>query len=343
MKMEKEIKVSKLSEILDSDEVVDLYMSYSKISDFDRNGPSCLIHRTSESKEALKFGSLVDDLLFLDKSLFDEKYYLYDGEKPSATLGLLCDIITKNYMEVPSKEDIINIGVTNNFWTNIKKPELYLAKFDIPEFWNYITTMFEVNNRTIITTSELSSATDLVEVLRTHKYSKDILDNDFDKYYQVKFEYEYKCFKVRGILDIVSVDHKSKRVIMTDLKTGRGTSLEFEDSFIKWRYYFQAALYARAFDEICEALELKGYTLEPFQFLYISRSDKTPLLFKTTDKWINAAWKGFRISKYIYKGIDEILDEIHWCWKNKEYSIPKRVVEANGVVELKDNFIIVDE
>lgn len=48
--MEEEMKVSKLSEILDSDETIDLYMSYSKLSDFDRNGPSCLVHRTSGGK-----------------------------------------------------------------------------------------------------------------------------------------------------------------------------------------------------------------------------------------------------------------------------------------------------
>ena len=340
--MEEEMKVNKLTEILDSDETIDLYMSYSKLSDFDRNGPSCLIHKSSEGKEAVKLGSLVDDLLFLDKSLFDAKYYLFDGNKPSATLGLLCDIITKNYMEIPSKEDIVNIGVTNNFWTNIKKPELYLAKFDVPEFWDYLTAMFTVNNRTIITSSELIIATDLVEILRTHQYSKYILDNEFDNYHQVKFEYEYKGFKFRGIIDIVTVDHKNKKVILTDLKTGKGSSSEFEESFVKWRYYFQSALYVKAFTEICTALELKDYSLEPFQFLYVSRSDKTPLLFKTTDKWIEAAWGGFRINRYIYKGIDEILDEIYWCWKNKEYHIPKRVAEANGVVELKDNFIEID-
>ena len=37
------------------------------------------------------------------------------------------------------------------------------------------------------------------------------------------------------------------------------------------------------------------------------------------------------------------VDDIYWCWKNKEYNIPKHVVEANGVVELKDNFIEVNE
>jgi len=336
-------ETNELSRVLDNEETIDLSISYSKLSDFDRNGAISLIRRTSVDNAGAKLGSIVDDLLFLDKSAFDERYYLFDGEKPSATLGLLVDIILKNYVEIPPLEEVQHIAETNNFWTNIKKPDLYLAKFNIPEFWDYLKAMFAISNRTIITTSEFNSAMELVEILRTHKYSKDILDNDFDNYYQVKFEYDYKGFKVRGIIDILSIDHNNKRVIMTDLKTGKNPSIEFEDSFIKWRYYFQAALYVRAFEEVCKALDLGNYTLEPFQFLYVSRADKTPLLFKMTDKWLKAAFEGFRIGKYVFRGIDELVDDIYWCWKNKEYNIPKHVVEANGVVELKDNFIEVNE
>jgi len=313
------------------------------LSDFDRNGAISLIRKTSVDNAGAKFGSIVDDMLFLDKSSFDERYYLFDGEKPSATLGVLCDIIIKNYVEIPSKEEIQKIAMHNNFWNNIKKPELYLAKFDVPEFWEYLRVMFEINNRIIVTSSEFNNAQDLCQILLNHKYSKHILDNDLDNYYQVKFEYSYRDFKVKGILDILSVDHVNKKVIMTDLKTGKNPSMEFEDSFIKWRYYFQAALYTLTFKDTCKALGLEGYTMEPFQFLYISKSDKTPLVFKMTEKWLTAAWEGFSIGKYVYRGIDELLDEIYWCWKNKEYEIPKRVVEANGVVELKDNFIIVNE
>jgi hypothetical protein len=203
--------------------------------------------------------------------------------------------------------------------------------------------MFEVNDRTIVTSAEYNLARDLVEVLKTHQYSKDIFDNKHDNYYQVKFEYEYKNFKIRGIIDILTIDHENKKVIMTDLKTGIGSSDEFEDSFVKWRYYFQSALYVNAFKEICSELDLKGYSLEPFQFLYISRNEKIPLVFKMTDLWYRAAFKGFHIGKYKFKGINELIDEIYWCWKNKEYVIPKYIAEANGVVELKDNFIFVNE
>lgn len=341
--MKKEEGTNKLSEILDGNETIDLSISYSKLSDFDRNGAISLIRKTSVDNSGIKLGSIVDDLLFLDKSSFDERYYLYDGDKPSATLGFLCDIILKNYSTIPEKEAVLRICEENNFWNNIKKPDLYLAKFDVPEFWGYLTAMFEIKDRTIITSSEFNAAMDLVEILKTHKYSSYILDNEFDNYYQVKFEYEYKGFVVRGIIDILSIDHKNKKVIMTDLKTGKNPSIEFEDSFIKWRYYFQAALYTLAFEDVCRALDLTGYALEPFQFLYISRSDKTPLLFKMTDKWLKAAFEGFTIGKYTYRGVNELIDEIYWCWKNKEYNIPKHVVEANGVVKLKDNFIVINE
>lgn len=334
---------NELSKVLNSEETIDLSLSYSKLSDFDRNGAISLVRRTSVDNAGAKLGSIVDDLLFLEKSAFDERYYLFDGDKPTATLGLLVDVILKNYTVVPSKEEMVRIAEANNFWTNIKNPEIYLSKFDVPEFWNYLKTMFEINNRTIITSTEFNNAMELVEILQSHPYSKDILENDFENYNQVKFEYDYKGFRVRGIIDILSIDHKNKKVIMTDLKTGKNPSIEFEDSFIKWRYYFQAALYVGAFEEICKELNLKDYTLEPFQFLYVSRADKTPLLFKMTNTWLKASYKGFSIGKFKFRGIEELVDNIYWCWKNKEYNIPKHVVEANGVVELKDNFIEVYE
>lgn len=337
--MEKEReKVNKLSKVLDNEEIIDLSVSYSKISDFDRNGAISLVRQKSVEGAGLKLGSLVDDLLFLSNDEFNKLYYKFDGDKPTATLGVLCDIIIKNYLEIPTREEVLIIIQQNNLWKRQKEETLY-SNFDIPEFWNYLKCMFESTGKIIITTSEYNDALELSTILKEHKYSKYILDNNLDNYYQVKFEFDYRGFKVRGIIDILTIDHKNKTVQLIDLKTGKNNAIEFEESFIKWRYYFQGALYQRAFNEICKLLKLKGYTLEPFKFLYISKSDKTPLLFIMTDKWVKAAYKGFNIGKYRYRGIDELLDEIYWCWKNKEYITPKYIVDNDGVVELKDNFI----
>ena len=77
--------------------------------------------------------------------------------------------------------------------------------------------------------------------------------------------------------------------------------------------------------------------------MYISKSDKIPLVYKTTTKWITAAFKGFTFNSNIYKGIDEIIDEIYWCWKNKQYETPKYIIENNGNIEINDKLLIINE
>lgn len=339
-------KESKLNQLLDNEESIDLTLSYSKLSDFDRHGAISLIRKKDITNAGLKHGSLVDDLL-VDKmtgsNICKDTYYKFDGEKPSATLGLLCDIITNNFIELPSLEVIQNIVYINKFWFNIKNPDLLLNKYNIPEFWDYLKCVYEAQGKVIITTSDYNDALEIVSILKTHKYSKSIFINEYENIYQMKFEIDYKGFTFRGIIDLITIDHTTKKVYFTDLKTGKNLSTEFEDSFIKWRYYFQGGIYTLAFNEIAKILDLEGYTLERFQFVYISKSDKIPVIYKMTDKWIKASFNGFNIGKYVYKGINELIDEIYWCWKNKEYSIPKIIVENNGVINIKDNFIEVNE
>ena len=146
------MKENKLNNLLDNEEIIDLRLSYSKISDFDRNGPISLIRQTFVDNEGVKHGSLVETLM-LDKLLstndFDKNYVLLDIEKPTATLGLLVDIILNNYTEVPTKEEVLNIINNNAFWGKYKE-ETKIANFDIPSFWDYLKIKFEGNSKIIV-------------------------------------------------------------------------------------------------------------------------------------------------------------------------------------------------
>jgi len=51
----------------------ELKLSYSRVSDFDRNGPKCLIKRTFVENDGAKIGSITDDLLYT--KLVDKKYF----------------------------------------------------------------------------------------------------------------------------------------------------------------------------------------------------------------------------------------------------------------------------
>ncbi len=342
-----EEKKNNLEELLKNDEVIDLTLSYSKISDFDRNGPQSLIRRTEIDNEGVKHGSLVDDLLtdrLTSSNLFEEKYYLYDGDKPTATLGKLCDIILTNYDKMPNLETVLKIVKNNAFWSSTKKEEILISNFNTSEFWEYLKVKFEIKDKKVVTTNDYLSAKESVNVLLTHDYSKQLFINDLDNYYQVFFEIKYKNFKLRGILDKLSIDHKNKIVYMDDLKTGGSKAELFMKSFIDYRYYYQGAIYRKAFDQICKQFNLEGYTLAPFRFIYIGKSEKIPFIFTFTDKWNDAAIKGFTTkSGYKYTGLDENLDKIYYHWKNNLYEFSKEVYDNNGCITLNDEFIEINE
>lgn len=333
--------MDELDKLYDTKKLMELSLSYSRVSDFDRNGSKALVVRDFVDNDGAKIGSIVDDLLTNNKN-FDKIYYLFDGNKPTATLGKLCDIVLKNYNKLPNKKVILQICKDNEFWKRSSDEVLY-KNFDNDEFWDYLKAQYSSKKKVLITTEELVLSKELADILKTHSYSKDIFNNDNKQIDQYKFEIEYKNFKFRGVIDKVIIDEKNKTVQLLDLKTGANPAEEFMTSFIKWRYYFQEAIYMKAFKKICKDFNLKGYSLLPFQFLYISRFEKIPLLYTVTKKWHNAAINGFTTnSGYNYRGLDEILDNIKWHITNKIYNIPKKIHESNGSVILEDNFITVN-
>lgn len=173
--------------------------------------------------------------MLMNKSNVNKIYYFFDGDKPTASLGKLCDIILNNYLEIPNKEEIYNITVTNKLWSTSKK-ETVIKKFDKSEFWNYLEAQFEGKNKVLVTTEEKVMSSQIVDVLLTHEYSKDIFSNP-DSIYQLKFNYKDSIgnqkFNFRGIIDIVLIDDKNKTVTLIDLKTGSNSALDFKNSFIK--------------------------------------------------------------------------------------------------------------
>ncbi len=338
---------SNLNQILNNNEEIDLTLSYSRLSDFDRNGPQALIRKSDVDNKGIKHGSIVNDLLvekLTGEPLFSNRYYIYDENKPTATLGTLCDIILNNYDSLPKLDVILKIVKNNGFWSGVKVEETLIAKFNTNEFWEYLKIQFKIKDKLVITFNEHLSAKNTVNTLLSHEYSKDIFYNDFENYHELPFEIEYKSFKFKGILDIFQIDHKNKKVRMIDLKTGAGKSETFLKSFIDYRYYYQGAIYRMAFKYFCDKFNLVDYTLENFKFLFIGKSENIPIIFEFTEKWNQAAIKGFKTkSGYFYTGIDENLKKIYYHWKHNKYDFSKDVYEQNGCLILDDNFIEINE
>jgi len=321
---------------------IDIALSYSRVSDFSKNGPIALIARSEVDTNAVMIGSITDDLLN-DDLVFSNKYFVYDGSKPTATLGNLADIITKNYNSIPDDTTILDIINKNEYWKR-SGDEVKLQTIQDDSFRNYLNAFYESQNKIVISTNDKLVGQDLADTVRTHKHSSYIFSTDHDRYTQFRFEIKYKDVKFRGIMDFVLVNHKNKTVSFIDLKTGKDNCLFFMSNFIKYKYYFQEAIYTKAFDFVCKQLKLVGYKLLPFKFLYISRYEKIPLEYVVTKKWHDAALKGFTTdSGYKYKGLDDTIDDIKWHWQNKVFDLPREVYESDGITLLNDEFITVNE
>lgn len=315
----------------------ELRLSYSRLSALDTKGPSVLIHRPKLDNIGIKMGSLIDDLL-LSPELYEKNYYKFDGTKPTATLGKLADIIIDNYIEIPPKDKILEICKKNSFWKR-RSDENIISEFDKKNFYDYIHAYISSKDKILITSKDYQIANQIKDILLTHKHSKDIFKVE-DAIYQCPFIITINDVKLRGIIDIVTIDHKNKTVRLIDLKTGAPDALDFSRNFYKHRYYFQSAIYRKAFEQIKKDFEIPDdYTLLPFQFLYISRNERIPVIYEVDDMWDKAAFNGFTFKGYTYKGIIELIEDAKWYWKNKVFDLPREVYENNGKLILTSNQI----
>lgn len=320
-----------------------LKLSFSRISEYDRNGANALIEKRDSNSISLHKGSLVNDLLFENVD-FHEKYTMKQYERPTATSLKLANIIIENFIEIPTHDEIIKLIRNNGFWKTTKDENLH-TQFDKKEFWEYLNLQMKPEDKIPITPSMKIEADEIVDILRNHPYSSYLFNSpDITIYSEISFEIPYRKVILRGIVDMVEVNHVNKTIRVIDLKTGGDTAEEFTNSFVKWRYYLQEAVYMIAVDKIKEILGVKDYKVLPFQFLYIGLREKLPVIYEVNEKWHNAALTGFTTaSGYVYRGLDELISEIEYHWLNKIYDIPYNIHKLKGKIYLKDNFIRANE
>ncbi len=325
--------------MIENNLITDLRLSFSRVSEFDRNGPRSLIDRKKISGEFLDFGSLVDDMLQPDFDIND-KYYVFDGEKPTAMLGTLCDELLNAYDTEADLISGVNILTTIKklgLWKTTKDNDKLVGKFTL-QAGDYVVAMLNSKNKTLVTNLLVQEAEEMVALLKTHEFSRDFILGDLE--YQVEVNFEIGNFKFLSILDYIKIDHVNKTIRGIDLKTGSKPVSEFLSNFIKYRYYLQGVIYKSALYKYALDNNLGKYEILPFQFLYCGRYEKIPTFLEISDKWNDASRYGFTTtSGYKYKGLYELVDNIEWHWRNEVFNMSKEQFENNGLVKINDEFI----
>lgn len=348
-----------LENLLSDSTSSDLRLSASRVSSFIQNGPSILEKRKKISNEGIKMGKLIDLLLF-EKERFKDEYVINDFKKPTASLGVVADNVLNSLSaeKITAALDIVDeevidvksyfldtlLHASKGLWVRTTDPAKRLEKILTSEFVTYVYNTALSEGKEVITVVEKDNADLTVNALRTHSHTKHLFDTDLENHYQFEVTFNYRGFDFLAYLDMVQVDHKNKTIAIKDLKTGAKNESQFLSSVLAFNYYIQAKLYQIAATKVMELLQIEGYTVLPFDFVYISRYDKLPAIYTFTEKWEEAALNGFTTNRGIYfPGLDETVDLIKWHWDNKVFNCSKLTYESNGHKQLSDNFINVDD
>lgn len=318
----------------------DLLLSYSRLSEFDRTGPSSLIKRAKIESDAVTLGSLVDDMISNEK--IEEIYYVSDINTPTASLKKLVDIIIQNYAEIPSLEKVDEIVINNELWKSTKSLETRRKNYNNDLFWKYLDLHFNHFDKTIVTQDQMMVAEELVFVLQNYQYSKHYFEDNpnIDIIRQYKFRIVEDDYVMRGFYDMLIIDHVDKTIKVVDLKTGKSNLSQFRDSFINWRYYLQEAVYMDALKKLLqtELKEYAHYKVLDFEFLYIGTREKIPAVFKVSDFWHTAAKEGFYLANGTYhKGMNQLIKEVIYHWNTNQFDLPMEFYKNDGVMYISNN------
>ena len=136
---------------------------------------------------------------------------------------------------------------------------------------------------------------------------------DVEFIYQAKFVFtaiiEGEEVTLKFMPDLIVVDHKNKTIQLVDLKTSSVPGYKFHENFLKFRYDIQGELYTEGMRTIiANDKYYSDYTILPYLFTDISRTDKVPVTYEIDLSEGFSFAKGDKV--YQYKGWKELLAEI---------------------------------
>lgn len=286
----------------------------------------------------MEFGSLVDCIV--TRGDFDANYVVSDFVPFPAEKTVLDTLLTMTsvpFYDVPT-EKIQAAIATCNYQSRLKFETQYAKLEAQKEYYEISRT-----GKKVISTEDYNDAMQMAnaiwnsDALKSY-FGKPGKDGDIEYIYQAKFLAKMKIgdekVDVKIMPDLLVVDHKSKIVHPVDLKTSTPPGWDFKENFIKFHYALQASCYTDVLRTIMNNIpEYKEYTIAPYVFADISRSDKIPVGY-VYDPKSESQKDGLTFKNYHYKGWRDLLWEI--INYEKENAVVPGYIKLNELNDLVD-------
>ena len=306
---------------------LDPALSYSRLSQFFKNGAKALISNEKIDTPSLRFGSLVDCILTAPEE-FDDRFYVADIDRFSDTFRKMTEDIFANHNNLESISDTPNlleyIGDWQPRWGEKAKIDAVVKGCS-----DYYTVLKYSTGKIVISPQEFSEAQQCVMTLKTHPFSYQIFECNEDEeiFYQLKFKEDIFDVKMRCMFDILKCNHKEKWIRPIDLKTtGSGVEL-FTKSFMEYCYWIQGSSYPSILEiAILKDDYFKDFKILSFQFLVINKNSLSPLIWEMDYEEVFEFIK----TKYEVSWMS-LLEDANWHLQNGKFDYSKKSYENNGV------------
>jgi hypothetical protein len=267
--------------------------------------------------------------LVLDSAQFDDKFIIAAENLPTANVKDIVDVVyavtgNSEYGLEDHKEVILAAMRETNFYQNLvddKKAdkdgvqktgdEKRLDKILTDQSVQYYEFLKKKANRDIIDASTLDKCTKAAEAIKANQKIVSLLGLDGihdTSSFGIYNELELMCplegfnFGLKGIIDNMVVNVKTKTVRINDLKTSSKSISDFPESIEYWRYWLQAAVYKKLAKEFLKDVIDDSWVIE-FNFIVIDKYNQV-YPFKvsdtTMDKWTDQTIECLNEGAYHY-------------------------------------------
>lgn len=310
------------------------------------------------STDSTIFGGLVDCILF-SPSEFEDRYVMSIAQVPTGqylkfveemmrftVLSLNEENQVTRELEV-IMEDAYNAVKFDRAGTivDFKRDsfEKVKEKFIGTDIELYYRQLRESYGKTVIELNTLNNAQNVVNELRCHANTRDIINLTTNEEIEVfdqlpLFGYivlDSVQYPIKGLIDRIVVNHSLKRVHIYDLKTAWDNEGEFLTNYFKYKYYIQAAVYYRLVRLWVIMNKWNDYDVAYPAFIVAeSNNYKAPLIYRTNYETMKQGVKGFTLKGKKYPGLLDAVTEMHWHKESGIWNISKTNHENRGIIDI---------
>ena len=300
-------------------------------------------NKKKKTSEGMEFGSLLDVLIFTPDQ-YEKRFMLADVEKPSDKICLVQNLVLEHLITL--NKNIIELNEKDKTTVPLKSLDLEENSEAIIKFSKESEYYFLKKSRgkTVITNEQLTLAKEHESILKSDPISKGFFIPS--KHCEVLFQqqlyadYELQGFDnlellpLKGMLDIIHLNHKKKMAREVDLKYTSDVT-RFPEAIKMFKYVDQHSFYdflLRSWLQTYKGGIYKDYQIANPINVVIDDITKTPYLYMYNYSDLEISRQG--IENTSIRGWEDILKEIAWHLSTNNWNRPKEHI-LNGYMSVK--------